>query len=162
VAELANILRQVRENEIGKAELAIANQVKALLPPVLEQLDEETQRLLIPFIQWCAAANVRHLGATPATCAAFILSQAKVGIAPERIVAEAAAIEKLHDQYNLANPLQTRTARFALDQVLKIEPPRSWPKEEKAMFTHLPVQIRNIIAKREQDRERQSGELRTN
>jgi hypothetical protein len=84
----------------------------------------------------------------------FILNQAKVGVAPERIAAEAQAIELLHDQCGLANPMQTRAARFALEQVLKIEPPRSWPKEEKAMFAHLPVQIRHIITARENDRER--------
>jgi hypothetical protein len=82
------------------------------------------------------------------------MSQAKVGIAPERIAAEAQAIELLHDQCGLANPMQTRAARWALEQVLKIKLPRSWPKESKAMFTHLPAQIRHIIVARENDRER--------
>jgi hypothetical protein len=102
---------------------------------------------------------VHHLPATPATCAAFILSQHKVGFAAERIAGEARAIELLHDHYGLANPLQTRAARWALEQVLKIEAPRSWPKEEKEMFAHLPTQIRNIIANREQNREKTLRQL---
>jgi hypothetical protein len=153
MAQLSEMLAQVRANEIAAAENALANQINAQLPQPPE-LDEHTKLLLAPFVQWCSSVGVRHVPAAPATCATYILNQAKVGVAPERIAAEAQAIEKLHDQCNLANPLQTRAARLALDQVLKIEPPRSWPKEEKAMFAHLPVQIRHIITARENDRER--------
>jgi hypothetical protein len=151
MAVLANLIAQVKANEVAQNELAIANKINAQLPQPPE-LDEHTQLLLAPFVQWCSSVGVRHLPAAPATCAMFIMSQAKVGIAPERIAAEAQAIELLHDQCGLANPMQTRAARWALE--LKIEPPRSWPKEEKAMFAHLPVQIRNIITARENDRER--------
>lgn len=154
MAELANILAQVKANEIAQNEFALANQINASLPPV-PQIDEDTQRLLAAFLQFCASANVRHHPAAPATCAMFLLSQARVGVAPERIAAAAQAIELLHDHYGLANPIQTRAARWALEQVLPpIEAPRSWPAAEKAQFAHLPVQIRNVIATREQDREK--------
>jgi hypothetical protein len=153
LAQLSDMLAQVRANEIAQNEAALANQIAAQLPQPPE-LDEQTQLLLVPFVQWCGSVGARHLPAAPTTCAMFILNQAKVGVAPERIAAEAQAIEHLHDHYNQANPLQTRAARFALEQVLKIEAPRSWPKEEKAMFMHLPVQIRHIVSRREADRER--------
>jgi hypothetical protein len=153
MAVLANLIAQVKANEVAQNELAIANKINAQLPQPPE-LDEHTQLLLAPFVQWCSSVGVRHLPAAPATCAMFIMSQAKVGIAPERIAAEAQAIELLHDQCGLANPMQTRAARWALEQVLKIKLPRSWPKESKAMFTHLPAQIRHIIVARENDRER--------
>jgi hypothetical protein len=149
---LSNLIQRAKLNEIAQNEAALAGQINAQLPQSPE-LDEDTKLLLIPFLKWCDGLNVHHLPATPTTCAAFILSQHKVGFAPERIAAEARAIELLHDHYGLANPLQTRAARWALEQVLKIEPPRSWPKEEKVMFMHLPVQIRNVIANREQNRE---------
>jgi hypothetical protein len=153
MAQLSDMLAQVKANEIAQNEAALANQINAQLPQPPE-LDEHTQLLLVPFLQFTGSVGVRHLPAAPTTCAIYILNQAKVGIASERIAAECQAIELLHDHYGLANPMQTRAARWALDQVLKIEPPRSWPKEEKAMFVHLPVQIRNIIAHREADRER--------
>ena len=138
MAQLADALAQVRLNEIAQAEALITSHIAALLPPVSE-LDETTQRYLAPFINWCANANVRHAPAAPGICAAFILNQARVGIAPERIAAEARAIELLHDHYGLANPIQTRAARWALDRVLpSIEPPRSWTKDEKQQFADLP------------------------
>jgi hypothetical protein len=153
MAQLSEMLAQVRANEIAQNEAALFNQIAAQLPQPPE-LDEQTQLLLVSILQWCGSVGVRHLPAVPTTCAMYVLNQAKVGVAPERIAAEAQAIEKLHDQYNLANPLQTRAARWALDQVLKIESPRSWPKADKELFKTLPVQIRNIITARENDRER--------
>jgi hypothetical protein len=150
---LADTLKAINDREIEANERALANQINSQLPQPAE-LDEHTQLLLVPFVQFCSSVGARHLPAAPTTCAMYILNQAKVGIAPERIAAEAQAIELLHDQYNLANPRQTRAARFALEQVLKVEPPRSWPKGEKAMFMHLPVQIRHVISNREKDRER--------
>ena len=84
----------------------------------------------------------------------FILSQAKVGVAPERIAAEARAIELLHDHYGLANPIQTRAGRWALAQVLpSVEAPRSWTKEQKAQFAEFPRAAQEVIAAREKDRE---------
>jgi hypothetical protein len=110
--------------------------------------------LLAPFINWSANANVRHAPAAPAICGAFILNQARVGVAPERIAAEARAIELLHDHYGLANPIQTRAARWALDRVLpSIEPPRSWTKEQKVQFSEFPRAAQEVIAAREKDRE---------
>jgi hypothetical protein len=147
------MLAQARANEVAAAENALFNQIAAQLPQHPE-IDEQTKLLLVPFLQFTGTAGVRHLPAAPTTCAAFILNQAKAGVGPERIAAEAQAIEKLHDQYNQANPLQTRSARWALDQVLKIEAHRSWPAAEKAMYAHLPVQIRAVISNREKDRER--------
>ena len=166
MGQLNDLLQQAKLNEIIQNETALANQINASLPPA--RIDDETQRLLAPFVQWCASANVRHLPAAPATCATFILSQSTVGVAPERIAATAQAIELLHDHYGQSNPIQTRAARWALEQVLpQTDAPRSWPAAEKAQFAHLPVQIRNVIANREQDREKtlrraqnEAGELR--
>jgi hypothetical protein len=151
MAQLAEVLAQVRANEIARAESALANQLA--LPPVSD-LDEDTQKLLVPFVRWCNDANVRHAPALPTTCAAFILSQHKIGIAPERIAAVAQAIEELHDYFGLPNPVQTRACSHALEQVFDIEAPRSWPKEARAEFVQLPPLIRKTIADREKDRER--------
>jgi hypothetical protein len=153
MAALADMIAQAKANDIAQAEAALANQVNAQLPQPREP-DEQEQLLLVPFVQWCGSVGVRHVPAAPTTCAMFILSQHKVEVAPERIAAECRAIEKLHDQFGLANPLQTRAARWALDQVLTAELPRSWPQADKELFKTLPVQIRHVISAREQDRER--------
>jgi hypothetical protein len=34
-----------------------------------------------------------------------------------------------------------------------IEPPRSWTKDEKQLFTELPVEIQRAVSRRERDRE---------
>jgi hypothetical protein len=64
------------------------------------------------------------------------------------------AIEQLHDRLQLANPVATTAARFALGQVLQTEAPRSWTRLEKGMFVHLPIEIRAAIQRRTTDQEK--------
>jgi hypothetical protein len=153
MAQLSELIQQAKWDELARNEVELAKQINARLPQP-PQLDIDTQTILAPFVRWCEALNVRHLPALPTTCASYVLAQAKIGVAPEHIVGECQAIEALHDLVGAANPMQTRAARWALDQVLKIEPPRSWPQAEKEQFKTLPTQIRHVIANREKDRER--------
>ena len=65
------------------------------------------------------------------------------------------AIEQIHDYHALSNPTRTAPVRAALDQIIKVEPPRSWPSQDKANFARLPTEIRQIISKRETAREKE-------
>lgn len=57
MAQLANLIAQVKANETAQNELAIANKINAQLPQPPE-LDEHTQLLLVPFVQAAALAFV--------------------------------------------------------------------------------------------------------
>jgi hypothetical protein len=47
----------------------------------------------------------------------------------------------------------THAVANVLSVVIKAEPPRSWPAREKLLFTALPGPLREIIARREKERE---------
>lgn len=136
-----------------RSEQALAGQVNAIVAAP-EELDETTVALLTPFVEWCKSVGVRSAPATPATCAAYILYQASQGVAADLILKMASAIERLHDLHGFANPVATSAARFALLQITKVEPPRSFTRLEKGMFAHLPVEIRAAIARRCADQEK--------
>ena len=93
-----------------------------------------------PFIEFCRGKGVPHLPAKPTTVAAFVLEHTALGQS-DKIRELVAAIEILHDLNGYANPAATSLVRFALDRMAPIEPPRSWPKEHKLLFTALPVEI---------------------
>jgi hypothetical protein len=147
MAQLANLIAQVKANEIAQNELALAQQLAA---PAAE-LDDETKWHLAPFIQFATTANVRYCPALPTTVGAFILAQAALKISEQQILASVSAIEQWHDHLGLPSPVATTAARFALEQVVKSEAPRSWTKEEKLMWTTLPPEIRAVITRRDAD-----------
>ena len=136
-----------------RSEEVLAAQVNAVIPAA-EELDETTIALLQPFIQFCSAAGVRSCPARPHAVCAWILSEAKRGTPADRILATLSAIEEWHDRSGFANPVTTSVTGFALDQVIKTEPPRSWTRLEQGMFRHLPPEIRAAISRREHEREK--------
>jgi len=125
-------------------------------------LSEGDQPILIPFAQWATQNRVRYCPAKPTTVAAFIAERAHLG---EQVALDtAAAIARLHDVHGLSNPVATATVAAILDAIVKCDPPRSWPKEDKARFSLLPADIREVIGRRERERDRalrrQQNELR--
>jgi hypothetical protein len=164
--QLGAIKRRELSEQWDRNEAAIATSLSTVLP-TKQHLDDDTKDLVRPFITYCDTAGVRYLPAKPTTVASFTFRQFDAGVTPDTIFAQLAAIEALHDSFDLANPVATSAARAALSEVSPIEAPRSWTKEEKAMFAHLPPQIRNVILRREKDRETtlrraqgEAGELR--
>ena len=109
---------------------------------------------------------MRSLPAHPASVAAFAQWQKDLGVPREKISAALSAIEALHNAASVGNPIATPIVRTATS-ASTIEPPRSWAKDEKQLFTELPVEIQAVVARREQDREtvlrraqNEAGELR--
>jgi hypothetical protein len=47
----------------------------------------------------------------------------------------------------------------ALESVTNIEPPRSWRAEEKELFLTLPADIKAVVSRREQQREKELRRL---
>jgi hypothetical protein len=107
------------------------------------------------FEKWCSDKSVRRLPAKPWVVAAFILDQTANGRDAQGCLALLAAIEAVHDVHSLSNPTATALVRSALESIIKSDPPRSWPEEDRASWATLPPDIRAIIARRENDRDRE-------
>ena len=118
----------------------------ALAKDVLERLNI--------FGKWCEARSVRKCPCKPHVLASFCISQHQMGAAPQVILALLAAVEALHDHHGLSNPVRTSAVRAALDTIIKIDPPRSWPRADRILFAELPPDIREITARREQQRDK--------
>jgi len=149
-AELQRADRQRQLAEYQKNETAMAER---LAVPPAEPLSDDEWELLTPWVNWCAQRGVRHLPARPEVVASFISEVAHRG--PEYVASMVAAIGRMHTVHAaLADPTASRAVQFVLNQsVTPVEPPRSWPKAEKALFQQLPGAIKAIIAKRETERE---------
>jgi hypothetical protein len=126
---------------------------ESLGPAVKPELTQDVRDRLAIFVTFCKSNNVRHCPARPATCAAFAKAEAANGRDPQGIVSLLAAVSALHDHHSLSNPTATAAVRFALESIIKSDPPRSWGKDEKAEWALLPPDIRQAIARREEQRD---------
>lgn len=161
MAQLAEAIQYVNAAEIAKNENALV----ASLSGLQDELGawylahtggaEVSATSLQPFIEFCHSKGVPHLPARPSTLAAYVLEQAALGKQPDKVRELVTAIEVLHDLNGHANPAATSLVRFALDRMAPIEPPRSWAKEEKLLFTALPPEIQYVVHKRERSREKE-------
>jgi hypothetical protein len=150
MAQLADMLAQVRANEIAQAEAEIAS----CFPPPAKVTPEEQQRV-IGFVNWCEFHKVRSLGARPTSVAAFIRWQQDNGVTREKIADSLSAIEAMHFAAGQSNPCATPVVRMVTGGST-VEAPRSWTKEEKQnLWPQLPPDIQQVIARREHDRERE-------
>jgi hypothetical protein len=123
------------------------------------ELSANIRTLLDPFNKWASQRHARRCPARPATVALFVLSQNDMGVDINTILAQLSAIEAMHDKFSLPNPVRTAAVRYALETLIKTDPPRSWPKAEKAMFAQLPPDIRHIIALRQEQMDREIRKL---
>jgi hypothetical protein len=105
------------------------------------------------FLEFARQKCCRAAPARPTTEAAYVLHEHAEGTSAQQILALLDSIAAFHDHHGLANPVATAVVRLALDDVIRIEPPRSWPKEDKVLFATLPPDIRSVIARREQERD---------
>jgi hypothetical protein len=105
------------------------------------------------FMEFAKERCCRAIPARPTTIAAFVVHEHGLGTPAQQILSLLEAIEAHHNHHGLANPNATAIVRLALDNVIHVEPPRSWPKEDKVRFGMLPPDTRDIIARRERDRE---------
>jgi hypothetical protein len=103
---------------------------------------------------WCTAKGIPAFRAKSTTIAAWIVSETDRGVDEKRIRGTLSEIELAHDIAGYPNPCAGLWVRFALSRMSgAVEPPRSWNKSEKMMFTGLPFEAQQVIARRERDRE---------
>lgn len=103
------------------------------------------------FDKWCAINDHSPLPAMPAAVAAFVSDIAAMGVA--RIWPMIGTISRAHYTIGLADPTLGGTVSAALNQIAKIEPPRSWPKEHKFRFAQLPYDLQLYVAAHQAERE---------
>src|SRR5215831_18424364 len=133
-------------------EAAQANNEKRLasqVPALKLELDSEALLLLRHFAEWARARGVKFCPAAPASVAAFVRSEAAAGVPPERILSAVRAIEAMHNNEGLANPVATGICRAELQRILKTEPPASWNKQEQLLWLDLPPEIQAVISQRD-------------
>jgi hypothetical protein len=123
------------------------------------ELSADIRTRLDAFNKWAISKQARRCPAKPAAVALFILEQADLGVPVQHALAQINAIEQLHDRWSLANPVRTAIVRAALATFIKTDPPRSWPREDKVRFAELDPDIREIISKRENDRDKELRRL---
>ena len=149
--ELARAQQREQIAAWDRNEAALASQLATTLPlPNKVELDGDTLKHVQIFIAYCASKGVRHCPAKPTTVAAFVVSN---GENQERLLTLLASITRLHFLHSIGDPVGTAIVQKALEQVVQIEPPRSWNKGERAQFLTLPVGVRAAIARRETQRE---------
>jgi hypothetical protein len=147
MAELAQAIRQVNEREIDANEAALAS----CFPPP-PQMTAEQQQNVSPFVSWCQVQRVRSLPGRPQSVAAFYQWQRDLGVPREKIDATLSAISALHIAASMGDPCASPLVR-TITAASTIEAPRSWTKDEKQVFTQLPVEIQRAVSRRERDRE---------
>jgi hypothetical protein len=157
--ETAKRRAEVETLNIGDEKTAAEFARRISLPPIELSADIRTQ--LDPFNRWASNRHARRCPAKPATVALFVLEQADMGVAVETILAQLNAIEQMHAKFGLSSPVRTAAVRYALETLIKTDPPRSWPTAEKAAFAMLPPDIRHIIALRQEQADRELRRLQS-
>jgi hypothetical protein len=111
------------------------------------------------FGKWCEARGVRKCPVKNWVLATYLLEKSAEGMPPEPLLATLAAVAALHDHHGLSNPVATRVVNLALERILREERQPRWSKDELVEWRHLPLPMRNAIARREEDRDRELRRL---
>lgn len=148
-------------SEIQRQQLiAIATAEDQLAAQTAAALDYQPSRPLqscAEFVLWCQAKKLRYQPARPSTVAAYVLDRRAAGVGFDALLNHLQGIASLHDGA-IGNPCATGIVAAALDRIAPaetIKPPRSWRKEEQFEFRLLPLEIQRVIARREDERDRQ-------
>jgi len=149
---LVDEIARAKARALSDGDAKMAAEVATKLPIQVE-LGEDVRLRLQLFAQWCEGHSVRACPSRPTTIAQWVLDHGHLGA--DRVMAILAAIEAIHAHYGLANPTKTPIVSKALEQHFQSEAPRSWKADEKVLFEILPEAIKQIIGRRERDRERE-------
>ena len=103
------------------------------------------------FADWCNLLGRRPLPAPPMLIAQFVAETGPLGI--EKVWKAVQEISLAHRAAGFADPTLGGPVAAAVNDVAKIEPPRAWPKAEKARFLSLPYDLQVFFAKHERRRE---------
>ena len=109
------------------------------------------------FEKWCALRGEQAIPASPTIIARFIADIAPMGI--DRVWPAVLEISRSHYIIGLPDSTQSFPVASAINELSKLEAPRSWPAAEKLRFSTLPYDIQLVISKREADRDKRVQQL---
>jgi hypothetical protein len=99
------------------------------------------------FERWCALHGQKPYGANHETVARFVADIAPMGI--EQVWSALQEISRAHYVHLLPDPTVGETVATALNNIVRVDPPRSWPKELHDRFKMLPHEIQHWLARRQ-------------
>ena len=105
------------------------------------------------FSAWSEERGVSALPARPASVALYVLQNRHVGLSD--LVELVDQIGAAHVATGMADPTTTYPVPAMLSKIAAINPPRSWPPEEKQRFLSLPYATQTYLCKREGERDRE-------
>ena len=100
------------------------------------------------FANWCVLQNVQPIPIVPSMLARFIANCAPLGM--ETLWPIVQEISRAHVSIGLPDPTAGGVVASAINDISKIEPPRSWPKEDRLRFYSMPWDIQQCVLRREQ------------
>jgi hypothetical protein len=109
------------------------------------------------FERWCVLNGQKPFGASPETVARFVSDIAPMGIG--EVWDAVQEVSRAHYMHGLPDPTLGGPVAAAINDIAKIDSPRSWPKEDQLRFRTLPYDMQLIIGKREADRDKQIRHL---
>jgi hypothetical protein len=143
---LVDAEREEAERQARSISVAVAQQIGPPPEPGNGTMPAE-------FAAWCARGGLEVIPARPASIALFVLQNAGMGIETlSRMVVE---ILQVHLRRGQADPTSGYPVSTALNHIARLDPPRSWPKHQKARFETLPYDLQVYVAGHEAQREKE-------
>lgn len=105
------------------------------------------------FGKWCIPKNIRPLPASPAHVAAFVRDCEPL-IPIDKIWEAVQEISHSHLSNGLADPTAGGQVAAVINDISKLDPPRSWPAADKVRFKSLPYDLQVYVERHERDREK--------
>jgi uncharacterized protein YdcH (DUF465 family) len=99
------------------------------------------------FERWCALHGEKPYGANNETVARFVSDIAPMGI--EQVWEALQEISRAHYVHLLPDPTVGETVTTALNNICRVNFPRSWPKNLHDRFNMLPHEIQHWLARRQ-------------
>jgi hypothetical protein len=110
-------------------------------------LDGGQRQIFKDFAEWCKTMGVRT--SSPCSVAAYLQT-----LPNNMCLAVVAAVAAAHEDSVLPNPTATHPVRTVLNRRITIRAPASWSRQDQQSFAELPAQIRGVLLKREEERDR--------
>jgi sirohydrochlorin ferrochelatase len=138
----------VLQNIFNQLEHLNEQQIHSSLATPRVEPSAEQLRIWQNFERYCQQRGIRAFPASPALVASFldILSD-------EELEPACQAIQVICDSIGASSPVATLAVRTVLERRLRSESPRSWSRDDRALFASLPVEVRAVLARRENERD---------
>jgi hypothetical protein len=105
------------------------------------------------FEQYCWLKSIKPVPASPYAVANFVRDVSAAGI--DQIWPAVQEIARAHYTIGLADPTLSECVTAELNKIAGINPPRSWDREHRSLFTRLPYDLQVYISKREDERDKE-------